>query len=165
MRPPRVALVGFYGRGNFGDDYAAVVLGLCLRQAGFPFSVYRLCEPYAKPFGFHTSSSPEELLENADVLLWGGGGLLIPWPDLLYRMLFPGIAGEYKGLVVRAIEKGLHLAACSVGGDGSCPPRLTPAYKELFARAATFITVRNPQDLRLLQRLGVQGAFFPDLMW
>jgi len=165
MSLPRVALMGFYGHGNFGDDAMAVLLGRFLRQAGIPFSVYRLCEAYAAPNGFRVARSPEELLEDADVLLWGGGGLLVPWSNLLYRVLFPGVAGAFDNLVKRAIQKGHRLMACSVGGDGSCPQRLTPGYKELFARAASFMTVRNPQDLAILQRLGIPGGYFPDLMW
>jgi hypothetical protein len=66
--------MGFYGHGNLGDDAMAVLLGRFLRQAGIPFSVHRLCEAYAQPNGFRVALSPEELLENADVLLWVGLG-------------------------------------------------------------------------------------------
>jgi hypothetical protein len=165
MQSRHIALVGYFGRGNFGDDCSAVLLGLALRQAGFSFSIYRLCEAYAKPFGFPIATSPEGVLEGADVLLWGGGGLLVPWPDLLYRALFPGVASEFANLVTRATGKEIRLTACSVGGDGSRTSRLTPAYKEFFARSAAFMTVRNPQDLAILERFGVPGACFPDLMW
>jgi polysaccharide pyruvyl transferase WcaK-like protein len=160
-----IALVGFYGRGNFGDDYCAVLLGLALRGAGHSVSIFRLPQAYAGPFGLQTASTPEELLDGADLLLWGGGGLLVPWRDLAYRVMFPGVAGEFDKVVALATQKGVRLAACSVGGDGSCPPRLTPAYKEDFARSASFMTVRNPQDLAILKRFGVAGAAFPDLMW
>jgi hypothetical protein len=142
-----------------------VLLALALGQAGHSVSVFRLSEAYSKPFGLATTSTSEELLDGADLLLWGGGGLLVRWPDLLYRAMFPGVAGEFHKLVARAMQKGIPLAACSVGGDGSCPRRLTPAYKEHFARSAAFMTVRNPQDLPTLERFGVRGAAFPDLMW
>ena len=165
MASHHIALVGFYGHGNFGDDYYAVLLGLALRGAGHSVSIFRLSEAYAKPLGFQTACTPEQLLDGADVLLWGGGGLLVPWRDLTYRVMFPGVAAEFDRVVTLATRKGVRLAACSVGGDGSCPPRLAPAYKENFARSASFMTVRNPQDLAVLKRLGVPGAAFPDLMW
>jgi hypothetical protein len=165
MASRHIALVGFYGHGNFGDDYYALLLGLALRQAGHSVSIFHLSEAYARPFGLQTASTPEELLDGANILLWGGGGLLVPWHDLAYRLMFPGAAGEFDRVVALAIKKGVRLAACSVGGDGSCPDRLTPAYKEHFARSASFMTVRNPQDLAILKRCGVRGADFPDLMW
>ena len=62
---PRVALAGYYGAGNFGDDLAAVVLGLALRRRGVPVRVYGLCEPCARRFGFETASSRAKLLSRA----------------------------------------------------------------------------------------------------
>jgi polysaccharide pyruvyl transferase WcaK-like protein len=165
MKPPKVGLVGFYGHGNFGDDLMAVIFGLFLKSLGVQFSVYRLCAPYARRFGFHVAQSAEELLDGTDVLLWGGGGLLVPWPDLLYRALFPRAAQDYQHLVGLALRKGVRLIAASVGGDGTAPPLLTPRYKQMFAGSAHPITVRNPQDLPLLDRLGVKGECFPDIIW
>ncbi|WP_394766447.1 polysaccharide pyruvyl transferase family protein [uncultured Paludibaculum sp.] len=141
------------------------MLDLALRQSGFPVSIYRLCDAYSKPFGLQSVSSADELLENADVLLWGGGGLLVSWPDMLYRAFFPGVSSEFDSLILGSIEKGICLAACSVGGDGALAPRLTPGYKERFTRAAAFMTVRNPQDLAVPGRFGIPAACFPDLMW
>ena len=165
MSAPRIGLTGFYGHGNFGDDMMAVLFGLALREAGMPFCVYRLCRPYAERYGFEVVTSPAELLESADVLVWGGGGLLVSWPDLMYRVLFRGAARDFTKIVKGALDRGIDLLACSVGGDGSCPSTLTPNFKELFVRASKFITVRNPEDLQILRRTGTPGAYYPDIMW
>jgi hypothetical protein len=120
-RPPVVGLVGFYGHGNFGDDLMALIFGLFLRRIGVSFSVYRFCPPCAARFSFSVVQSAEELLESADVLLWGGGGLLAPWPNLTYRVLYPRVASECSRLIGAALRRGVTLLASSVGGDGSCP--------------------------------------------
>jgi polysaccharide pyruvyl transferase WcaK-like protein len=165
MGSPKVGLVGFYGQGNFGDDAAALMFGCALRDLGLPVLIYRLCAPYARAFGFEVASTPDELVRNVDVLVWGSGGLLIPWPSLTYRMLFPHIGEEFAEVVRLALAKGVRLIGSSVGGDGTCPARIEPSYKELFAASAAFLSVRNPQDLRLLERLGVPGAWHPDVLW
>ncbi len=164
-RPPVVGLVGFYGHGNFGDDLMALIFGLFLRRIGVSFSVYRLCPPYAERFGFTVAHSADELLESADVLLWGGGGLLVPWPNLTYHVLYPRVASQYSRLIGAALRKGVPLLASSVGGDGSCPEKLTPSYKQVFVQSAKYTSVRNPQDLALLRHLGAQGEAHPDIVW
>jgi polysaccharide pyruvyl transferase WcaK-like protein len=163
--PPKVGLAGFYGHGNFGDDLMAVIIGLFLKQAGIPFSVYKLCPPYAEAFQFTVAHSAGELLQDTQVLLWGGGGLLAPWSNLTYNLLFPGVAEEFDGLIKAARCRGLRLCACSVGGNGDYPARLTPDYKQSFVEAAEYISVRNPHDLALLERVGVRGDYFPDIVW
>lgn len=161
----RISLLGFYARGNFGDDLYAVILGRHLMKAGHDVAIYGLCDAYAKPFGLQTVHAAGEFLRQAGAVLWGGGGLLVNWPGLLHQIRFPGAARELGGFVAQAVDRGIRVAACSVGGDGSCPGRLNPGYKERFASAAEFMTVRNPQDLAVLGRLGVPGAYYPDLIW
>jgi hypothetical protein len=160
-----VGLVGFYGHGNFGDDLMALIFGLFLRRIGVSFSVYRLCPPYAARFGFSVAQSAGELLESAGVLLRGGGGLLVPWPNLTYHVLYPRVSSQYSRLIGTALRHGVPLLASSVGGDGSCPQKLTPSYKQIFVQSARFVSVRNPQDLTLLHRLGVPGEAYPDIVW
>jgi hypothetical protein len=42
---------------------------------------------------------------------------------------------------------------------------MTPMYKDFFLRKAEYISVRNPQDLRVLKHYGVRGDYFPDVAW
>ncbi|MBP1596266.1 MAG: polysaccharide pyruvyl transferase [Acidobacteria bacterium] len=161
----RVALVGYYGRGNFGDDLMAVLFGFALRQAGVDFTIYRLCREEADRYGFRTTDSARDLLSDARLLLWGGGGLLVPWPRILYALLYPRVSGEYARLIRTAGDLGLRFCALSVGGSGECPPQLTPEYKQDFLNAAEYISVRNPRDIDLLKQNGVPGDYFPDVIW
>ncbi len=165
VKSPRVALTGFYGYGNFGDDLMAVIFGRYLHRIGVPFSVLKLTTDYSGPFGFDVAHTIRELLEGADVLIWGGGGLLVPWRNWIYSVFYPGVGREYEVLIREARKKGIRLGGFSVGGTGDCPETITPAYKQIFMEEAEYISVRNPQDLAILRHFGVPGDYFPDLVW
>jgi hypothetical protein len=160
-----VALAGFYGAGNFGDDLSAALFGLSLLQHGIPFSVYGLCEPYARRFGFETAESAGRLLDGAGAFVWGGGGLLVSWPRVTYRLLYPSAASRLDRLVRAVIEQGIPVLLASVGGDGRPVGRLTPAYKARLFAAAQSVTVRNPQDVEACEAEGKSAACFPDIVW
>jgi polysaccharide pyruvyl transferase WcaK-like protein len=162
---PRVALAGYYEAGNFGDDLSAVLFGLALRRYGIPFSVYGLCEPYAQRFGFERAASPDELLAGADAFVWGGGGLLVSWPPLTYRLLYRSAASRLGALVRAVAARAIPVLLASVGGDGRPIGTLTPAYKAHLVAAARSITVRNPQDVDILKARGQHAALFPDIVW
>lgn len=161
----KVALIGFYGHGNFGDDWMAILFGNHLQQAGIPFTVYRLPPYYARQFGFDATDSMEELLEDCQALLWCGGGLLVSWSQSMYKLLFRNYAQEYETLIQMALKRKVKLGAFSVGGNGSCHSPLTPSYKQIFLENAQYISVRNPQDLDLLRQFNIPGAYFPDVVW
>ena len=165
MNPPRVALAGFYGRGNFGDDLAAVLFGLFLKRIRVPVRVYKLCASLSGEFGLEAARTADELLDDAQLLVWGGGGLLAPWADRTYGLLYPGVAEEYDSLIGAALRRGVPLSALSVGGTGAYPSPLTPRYKQRLLESATYVSVRNPQDLALLARHRVAGDYFPDVVW
>jgi polysaccharide pyruvyl transferase WcaK-like protein len=162
---PKVALAGFYSAGNFGDDLSAVLFGLALRRLGIPFSVYGLCEPYARRFGFERAASPEALLDGAGAFVWGGGGLLVSWSRLTYRLLYPSAASRLDRLVRAVVGREIPVLLASVGGDGRPVLELTPAYKARLLAAARAVTVRNPQDVAALQAQGKPSAYFPDIVW
>jgi polysaccharide pyruvyl transferase WcaK-like protein len=164
-RAAEVALAGYYGRGNFGDDLMAVLFGFMLRRVGADFTIYRLDRNHAGRFGFDTADSARSLLESAQLLLWGGGGLLVSWSPILHDLLFPGISSEYAAIVETAQRLHRRFCALSVGGSGDSPPFLTPSYKQAFLSHAEYVSVRNPQDLALLQRNGVRGDCYPDVVW
>lgn len=173
MSEPQVGLVGFYGVGNYGDDLMASLCASHLVEHGFPCTVFSLGKPgrdsLTTPSFEHLAvritHDPRELVRVADMLVWGGGGLLVSWDERTFRRRFPGIAEKFHCLVELSRLKGLPRCAVSVGGDGRSVSHLTPAYKELFMEGAYYASVRNSSDLTILQNLGVKGEVFPDLVW
>ena len=162
---PRVALAGFYDAGNFGDDLSAVLFGLALRRFSIPFAVYGLCEPYAQRFGFERASNPERLLDGAGALVWGGGGLLVSWSPVTYRLLYAAAASRLDRLVQAALRGAVPVLLASVGGDGRPLQVLRPRYKADLVAAARSVTVRNLQDRDALRQLNRDASYFPDIAW
>lgn len=161
---PRVALAGFYDAGNFGDNLSAVLFGLALRRFSIPFAVYGLCEPYAQRFGFERASNPERLLDGAGALVWGGGGLLVSWSPVTYRLLYAA-AASIDRLVQAALRGAVPVLLASVGGDGRPLQVLRPRYKADLVAAARSVTVRNLQDRDALRQLNRDASYFPDIAW
>lgn len=173
MKQPQVGLIGFYGVGNYGDDLMASLCAVHLVEHDFPCTLFSLGEPgrdslespaFERP-GIHITRNPHELVRDADILIWGGGALLVSWNRRRFWRRFAGVADKLYGLVQLARQKGLVRCAISVGGDGGTDTRLFPAYKGLFLEGARHGSVRNPSDLALLSALGVEGQVFPDLVW
>ena len=162
---PRVALAGFYDSGNFGDDLSAVLFGLTLRRFGIPCAVYGLCEPYARRFGFERAPNPDRLLDGAGALVWGGGGLLVSWSPVTYRLLYAAAASRLDRLVRAALHGAFPVLLASVGGDGRPLQALRPRYKADLVAAARSVTVRNPQDRDSLRQLNRDATYFPDISW
>lgn len=173
MSGPRVGLIGFYGVGNYGDDLMAHLCADYLVEQGFPCTLLTLGSPghdsMATPAferqGILVTRDPDELVRTADIVVWGGGALLVPWNERTFRRRFPGVAEKLLAVVRRAREQGLVRCAVSVGGNGGTDPWLTPEYKRLFLDGARHASVRDPSDLALLRALGVEGEVFPDLVW
>ena len=173
MSEARVGLIGFYGVGNYGDDLMAFLCASHLVKQGFPCTIFSLGEPGRdslntpsfERLAVRITRDPNELVQGVDMLVSGGGGLLVSWVDREFRRRFPGVAEKLYCLIELSRRKGLPRCAVSVGGDGRIVPHLMPAYKELFMRGACYGSVRNPSDLTILENLGVKGEVFPDLVW
>ena len=162
---PRVALAGFYHAGNFGDDLYAILFGWALQRGGIPFSLFGLCDPYASRLGVERAPTLAGLLDGADALIWGGGGLLVSWAPLTYRLLYPSTVPRMNRLVGEVIRRRLPVLLASVGGDGRPPHDVKPAYRARLLGAAQSITVRSPQDADLLRAAGRDAAQYPDVVW
>lgn len=170
---PRVALAGFYGLGNYGDDLMAHICAVHLAEHGIPCTLFSLGEgdrdslatPEFLRAGLRSTNDARALVQGADILVWGGGGLLVSWKERVYRRRFPGVAEKFDRLVRLARDQGLVRCAISVGGNDGTDTALSPDYKRLFLDGARYVSVRNPSDLGLLRALGIDGDCFPDLVW
>ncbi|MBA3973154.1 MAG: hypothetical protein C0504_02925 [Candidatus Solibacter sp.] len=165
MSVKRVALAGYYGRGNFGDDLMAVIIGQAIRKWGMEPRVFALCEPYAGRFGFEVARTPRELLDGAGLLVWGGGGALVSWGGRNVDKITRLELETHAELLDQAKRRGVRTVAVSVGGGGGTSP---PQPRERSARlisVASWMTVRNQADLALPRSAGIPCGYFPDIVW
>jgi hypothetical protein len=163
--PVRVALSGYYEAGNFGDDLSALLIARWLRRQRLPFTVQGLPPSWAASERFDSTHDIERLLDNAHAFVWGGGGLLVPWSAVTYRFLFGSAANRLEALARSVVRRGLSVHAVSIGGEGRPIGTLTPPFKQVLVNAAHTITVRNPQDVETVRRLGRDASYFPDVAW
>lgn len=170
--PIKVGLFGFYGYGNFGDDLMAVLFARFLQQQNVDVVVYKLCQPYAAEYRLHVANTIPELLDGTDLVIIGGGGALISRKPSRWKKRQWGLsaklavrAKEYALLLDMLSQRKIPLYALSVGGNGIYPDPLTPSYKQRILEISRYVSVRNSEDLELLQRVGTPGEFFPDIVW
>jgi hypothetical protein len=163
-RSIKVALWGYYNHGNFGDDLMAVIIHRFLTEAGYDVRVYGLCSTDANEFGIATVADVRTLVDWADVVVLGGGGLFIQhevaWPKLvaLYR--------ELDEIVARCERSQKPMLGVSLGGSGKLPLREWQQSAMRFLEIAEFCTFRNPSDMeigRSCKRCEVE--WHSDIVW
>lgn len=165
MRAKRVALTGYYGRGNFGDDLMAVIIGQALRKWGIEPRVSGLCEPYAGRFGFEVARTPRELLDDVDLLVWGGGGALVSWRGRKVDKETRLQLETHVELLDEAKRRGVRTVAISVGGDGDPSAPHPGERRARLISLASWMTVRNQADMAIPQSAGIPCRYFPDIVW
>jgi polysaccharide pyruvyl transferase WcaK-like protein len=100
-----------------------------------------------------------------NLLVWGGGGVLLPFHPKLHERLFPGVAEQLERMLRMAQRRAVRVCAVSVGGDGSEVVESSPPYRETLIRLAEYVSVRTPADQERLRRRGVASDCFPDIVW
>ena len=154
----RVALFGHYDFGNFDDDLMALIFGLFLRRKKTKFSVYKPCKPYAEKYDFEVSNSISELLRDKDLIVYGSGVLV---SGEVSESLWSKLGDNLSLLLENSRKKRIPIYGVSVGGNGIHYKKLTLKSRQALLESAEYLTVRNPQDLRLLKLANTKGALFP----
>ena len=171
-RPLRVALFGFYGVGNFGDDLMAWMIAKELQSRGHRVSIFSLGRDKRHSLlsldfqqqGFTISTFIDQTLTSCDAVIYGGGGVLVAHSmDKLkkFRLYF-----EREQQFLNAVKcRRLPLMVMSVGGDGGMDPDQLDAFAKDLVKYASTVTVRNSSDVYLMRALGLDSLDAPDLVW
>lgn len=153
----RVAVSGYYGCGNAGDE--AVLAGIreaFVRQAGSRVQLVVFSQDPASTLQMHglpaiyrmSLASLRSALKETDLLLSGGGSLLqdtTSMRSLLYYLWVVRLAYAHRVPVMFYAQ-----------GMGPFRRPLSRALVRIVANRANYITVRDEPSLRLLQNLGVK---------
>lgn len=156
----KVAIWGSLNYGNFGDDVMNVIFGRHLKSLGCEVRLYRLSERYAQSYSLISSSTLDDLLENVDFCLIGGGS----W--LESRELGRSYEEDFVELKNKLEEYDVPLYIASIGGDHSSSfANLSLDRRELFG-SSMFKggTVRLASDLKVFEGQGVSVFHFPDIV-
>ncbi|MGE3803667.1 MAG: polysaccharide pyruvyl transferase family protein [Gemmataceae bacterium] len=168
-----IAIKGYFGFSNFGDDAMMAVLGGLLRRVAPEARLVFVCEE---------NSYVRRLVPNADIvqrsreaeiapdlLLYGGGTQFFSFPLTTSRgqskavrrlrlSLRPHLA--VRAMLGRYHRPKPHIAALGIGlGPFLGDPRERQATLDLFRRME-FVSVRDPDSLRLCQEWGVKSAYY-----
>ncbi len=158
----KVGLVGRYGRGNFGDDLMAALLGAHLGRRGHACAVLGFDTHAAAALGLSAAANPAELVEWSDAIVLGGGALLTPRTLRINRDLGSRSGGLCDATRAECERRGKPLFLISVGGDTSPWERLAPAQQALV-RACRAATVRHPEAVAVFANAACEAACYPDL--
>jgi polysaccharide pyruvyl transferase WcaK-like protein len=157
--PITVGLFGYYGRHNFGDDLMATLFAREIHGCGAECVVFGWDANLGHRYGSETTRSLDEFVERSDLVIYGGGGALLPQSN---NQPFSKLIGE---LVDECNRRSVPLACLSIGGAGLPLCDVTPATRRRLVDSAMAVTVRDPNEMLLLRDACVQAEFFEDVVW
>ncbi|HBR94341.1 MAG TPA: hypothetical protein DEA90_09280 [Opitutae bacterium] len=158
-----VALFGAYDQANFGDDLMAAQIGHWLNSLGCTVKVFRLPTDLCQQYQLTRCLSVEELLQDVDCCIYGGGGMLTlnstseTWAQELQ-------ADQFKlGSYIQ--DKKIPTFFASIGGDGNpvCCTRASSIFM-LTRNSVRGATTRLKVDADTLTKLGLQVSHFDDIV-
>ncbi|MFQ4139765.1 polysaccharide pyruvyl transferase family protein [Nodosilinea sp. PGN35] len=155
----KAAVWGSYNYGNYGDDIMALQFAQTLNSNGLQPWVYRLNRDVASRFQIHSTDSIDELLEQAEFCLIGGGAMLESGPSEMDL--------DFEDLTRASARYHCPVFPVSVGGDGQgILSRLSPQKKAFWTSDyCQNPTVRLTSDVALAQLLDKQATYYPDVLW
>ncbi|WP_158859055.1 polysaccharide pyruvyl transferase family protein [Lunatibacter salilacus] len=148
----KIGIWGSYDKGNFGDDLMAYMISNYLIQHGHEPVVFCASAGLVEESEVRSIESLDEFVSSVDIVVIGGGGMLInnsPLRFLLKKVAFEFEMSFYR--LYRSLRKhGKNIYPISIGGDGNLGLN-NPFKKRLFS-SPTCIggTVRLASDLKVV---------------
>jgi len=164
----KIGVWGNYNYGNFGDDLMAISIASHLKEEGHEPLVYRLDPQLSQQHNIQTTNSISTFVSESDLLLIGGGGMLVGSSKL--KQIFSPVARKFEN-DFKELNKALsfyrkNIVAVSIGGDGIEYTELPAQRRRLFS-STQFRggTVRLKGDLPLTKKFGKKFAYIPDILF
>jgi polysaccharide pyruvyl transferase WcaK-like protein len=121
--------------------------------------VYGWDDDVGRRYGAQATRNLDEFVERSDLVIYGGGGVLLPQSK---DQPFSKLIGE---LVDACQLRSVPLACLSIGGAGLPLGDVKPAARRRLVESAAAVTVRDPNEALLLRDAGVYAEFFEDVVW
>ncbi len=148
----KIGVWGNYNKGNFGDDLMALMFIKKIADMGHQPSIFRASPSLANQLNCKNYTSTKRFVADSDLIVLGGGGMLINTP--LLRFLLRREAFDFEKicyeLYIHVTKYKKPIIPISMGGAAS-DIVTNPFKKKLFDSKHTIAgTVRLPSDLRLV---------------
>lgn len=155
----KVAIWGSYNYGNYGDDLMAIQFAKEFQKLGADPYVYRLDYQLAKRYSIKTTNCIEELIDGAKFCIIGGGGVLGGGTTVLEN--------DFRELQQISSKHNCPVFPISVGGDGGGVDTILSDSRREFWQGDTcqLSTVRLKEDVGLINKLGKEAVYYPDVLW
>ncbi len=153
----KIAIYGGYKAGNYGDDLYAITFANYLKKLGADPWVNELDKTIANRYLINTTDSLDELFQNAKFAILGGGHALSSrmQPDDTGMIDLARLASDHRCPI---------FPVC-IGGDGligvTLPQNLSNFFQDDICQSST---VRLLEDLILLNQLGKEAVYYPDVL-
>ena len=135
----------------------AVLFAEELRRHGIEPLVYGLVPEVKEEFHLNTTNSIDDLLQDADLLVFGGGGAFLRSEATTFH-------SDLSHLHAKCRELGIPIMMISVGGDGG-PIQGIPESRLRLLQDACFVSFRNPEDCQLRSAMKGRSEIHPDIVW
>ena len=170
----KVSIWGSYCYGNYGDDLMALQFAKVLKNLGVTPWVYRLDKCLADKYSVKTTNSLDELFQDTRFCIIGGGGLLVGQTPKRNKKksksAFDLVAeknDDFHNLYLMSSHYNCPVFPISVGGDGRGADTPLPSSVNEFWQGSTckISTVRLREDIALVNKLGKEAIYYPDVLW
>jgi polysaccharide pyruvyl transferase WcaK-like protein len=116
----KIGIWGSYNYGNYGDDVMAIIFAKAMEKEGHTPIVYRLNSTIANNFGIKVTNSLLEFMNETEVVVIGGGGMLVSTSRIrsLINHVDKEFENDFNRLQSLLIKDSKPVIAVSIGGDG-----------------------------------------------
>ncbi|AFY53052.1 hypothetical protein Riv7116_0450 [Rivularia sp. PCC 7116] len=155
----KVAIWGSYNYGNYGDDIMAIQFAKYFKSINVRPVVYRLNKQLAKRYQIQTTDSLNELFDDAEFCIIGGGGFLV-------ENFSAPFEEDFRRLKIVSSEKNCPVYPISIGGEGLGKNTSLSYWRQQFFQGETCksSSVRLPSDRALIHHFGKEVNYYPDVL-
>jgi polysaccharide pyruvyl transferase WcaK-like protein len=162
-RVAKVGIFGFYSYGNLGDNLMAHIVASEVQANGLEPVIFCKSQIAGMSWKFATSASIEDFIGHVDGVIFGGGGLLISRPQP--TDIIADFNRDLAALLASAQRKRIPLYGVSLGGTGAPLDAIQPEARRDLVSSLTYVSLRNREDVPLLEDAQVSGEFLDDIVW
>lgn len=159
MKKSTIGLIGYYSNNSWGDDVMGLLFYSFLIKQDCKIIVFTksnngyICKINER------ESDINSFVDNVDFIVYGGGGCFVSGQPK-HSNYFDYI----EHILNICIENNIRIYCFSVGSSKGKGQKLN-FIREKLLEQSEYLTVRNPQDIFLLDKYGKRGKYYHDIMW